>query len=197
MSESIPHDLRMWGATLAYMVALLKQTAMSTQKADASGGSAAGADMETIFRVAAAAGLGTPFPALDSEAQAAEAKPAESVPPAAHPATKPPYTLRCAKHGASPWVGTIACDRCGRVFQALVRGAPWFASECCPCGARLKPGTASEPFSAMPICMACFTKGIAASGGPAAACFIKSMKQGAAAGRAARATKVARRKSRR
>jgi hypothetical protein len=80
--------------------------------------------------------------------------------------------LKCATHGSSPWLFTIFCIGCGRVYQAVLEGTDFDpivdgavrAPEICACGSKL---TGREG-SARAICTSCFKDRVAAGSGPVA-----------------------------
>jgi hypothetical protein len=116
---------------------------------------ARGSDPGIIGRIVAAS-LGAALHAVGQEVQVAATTSCAVVTTARPTHAAESDVLRCRTHGDLPWSGTIACWRCGHVYQMLDRTAPRFASNECPCGLRLMPGAPGETFSAEPICSACF-----------------------------------------
>lgn len=77
-----------------------------------------------------------------------------------------PRMLDCGEHGKSEWKGTVVCEDCEAVWQAMDEDAPRYAPAVCTCGAQLmpdplKPKGADETWSARPICTSCFERRVA------------------------------------
>ena len=70
--------------------------------------------------------------------------------------------MRCDKHGLVRWKGHVICGGCGRVYQTVDPGAPFYAPETCECAARLMPkdnaeaNDASVDFQVCALCPTCY-----------------------------------------
>jgi hypothetical protein len=76
--------------------------------------------------------------------------------------------VRCERHGVQPWLATIVCANCRRVFQVADEQADRFAPEVCPCRSQLLPRPEAErpqPYSARVCCTPCFVDACRVAGG--------------------------------
>jgi hypothetical protein len=76
--------------------------------------------------------------------------------------------VRCERHGAQPWLATLVCANCRRVFQMADEQADRFAPEVCPCRSQLLPrpeGQRPQPYSARVCCTPCFVDACRVAGG--------------------------------